>query len=167
MGAKGCLPLMASGDANIVVASPQVKLSVDLGTAELVKEVGDQWDRVLILPGELVEVPKVDTEPQGPVFLLCEQDWGTCWGLGRSDEPFAKHIIEELMKETKLCAREWVDMTVRRCLVILKVNFMIKLMMRRHVLSLFPREHIKEILIHLGDDLGEYFGLISGQRLRV
>src|SRR5467141_5281895 len=61
-GAKCCLPLMASGDANIVVASPQVKLGVDLGTAELVKEIGDKRDQVPILPGELVEIPEVDTE---------------------------------------------------------------------------------------------------------
>src|SRR5712664_163720 len=50
-GAKGCLPLMASGDSHVVVAGPQVKLGVDLGTAELVKEIGDKRDRVPILPG--------------------------------------------------------------------------------------------------------------------
>src|SRR5882672_2859747 len=61
-GAKGCLPLVASGDTHIVVASMQVELGVDLGTAELFKEVGDKWDRVPILPSELVEVPKVDAE---------------------------------------------------------------------------------------------------------
>src|SRR5712664_4266947 len=61
LGAKHCLPLMASGYANIVVASPQVKLGVDLGTAELVKEIGDKRDWVPILPGELVEIPEVDT----------------------------------------------------------------------------------------------------------
>src|SRR5882672_2676299 len=61
-GAKGCLPLMASCDAHVVVASAQVELGVDLGTAELVKEIGDERDRVPILPGELVEVPEVDTE---------------------------------------------------------------------------------------------------------
>src|SRR5882672_5455176 len=66
-GAKCCLPLMASGDTNIVVAGPQVKLGVDLGTAELVQEVGDQRDQVPIIPGELVEVPKVDTESEGPI----------------------------------------------------------------------------------------------------
>src|SRR5882672_2824796 len=154
-GAKCCLPLMASSDANIVVASPQVELSVDLGTAKLVKEVGNKRNRVPILPGELVEIPEVDTESQGPIFLFCKQDWGTCWGLGRLDEPFAKHIVEELAKETELCARERIDVAVQRCLIILEVNFMIKLAMRRHVLSLFPREHIEEILIHLRDDLGE------------
>src|SRR5882672_6683040 len=63
-GAECCLPLMASSDANIVVASPQVELSVDLGTAELVKEICDKQDRVPILPGELVEIPKVNTESQ-------------------------------------------------------------------------------------------------------
>src|SRR5467141_58917 len=83
-GAKGCLPLMASSDIHIVVASMQVELGVDLGTAELVKEVCDKRDWVPILPGELVEVPKVDTEPQGSIFLLCEQDWGAHWRLGRS-----------------------------------------------------------------------------------
>ena len=41
------------------------------------------------------------------------------------------------MKENELCAREQVDMAMGRCLVILNVNFMIKLVMRRHVLSLF------------------------------
>jgi len=60
--AKGCLPLVASGNANIVVASVQVELGIDLGTAELVEQVGDEWDWVPILPGDLVEVPKVDTE---------------------------------------------------------------------------------------------------------
>src|SRR5882672_9491935 len=41
MGAKGCLPLMPSGNANIVITSMQVELGVDLGTSELVKEVGN------------------------------------------------------------------------------------------------------------------------------
>src|SRR5882672_3956051 len=164
-GAKCCLPLMASGDTSIVVASPQVELGVYLGTAELVKEIGDKRNQVPILPGELVEVPEVNTESQGAIFLLCEQDWGTCWGLGQSDEPFAKHVVEEFVKETELGAREQIDVAVRRCLVILEVNFMIKLAMRRHVLSLFPREHIKEILIHSGDNFGEEFGLISRQGL--
>jgi len=53
------------------------------------------------------------------------------------DKPLAKHIVEEFTKETELCAREQVDVAMRRHLVILKVNFVIKLAMRRHVLSLF------------------------------
>jgi len=34
------------------------------------------------------------------------------------------------VKETELCSREWVDVAMRRHLVILEVNFMIKLTMR-------------------------------------
>jgi len=41
---KGCLPLVSSGDMKIVIASAQVEFGVDLGAAELVKEVGDKQD---------------------------------------------------------------------------------------------------------------------------
>ena len=58
-------------------------------------------------------------------------------------------------------------MAVRRCLVILEINLVIKPVMRGHVLSLFLREHIEEVLVHLGDDFGEEFGLISWQGLQV
>jgi len=44
---------------------------------------------------------------------------------------------------------------MRRCLVILEVNFMIKLVMRGHVLSLFLREHIEKVLVGLRDDFGK------------
>src|SRR5882724_5864064 len=55
----------------------------------------------------------------------------------------------------KLCARERVDVAMRRCLVILDVNFMVKLAMRRHVLSLFSREYIEKVPICLRDDFGK------------
>ena len=75
--------------------------------------------------------------------------------MRRSDEPLAEHVIEEFAKEAKLCAREWVDVVMRCGLVILRVNFMIKLMMRGHVLSLFSQEHIEKVLVGLRDDFGE------------
>src|SRR5882724_5542539 len=84
-----------------------------------------------------------------------------------SDEPLAKHVIKEFMKEAELCAREWVDVAMRRCLVILEVNFMIKLAMRGHVLSLFSQEHIKKVLVGLRDDFGELLCLIGKEGLRV
>jgi len=59
---EGCLPLMASCDTNIVVANVEVEVGVDLCTAQLVKEIGDEWNWVPILPCDLVEVVEVDTE---------------------------------------------------------------------------------------------------------
>jgi len=53
------------------------------------------------------------------------------------DESLAEHVVEGFMQETELCAREQVDVAMGSCLVILKVNFIVKLVMRRHVLSLF------------------------------
>ena len=41
-------------------------------SSELVNKVRDQWYRVPILPGNFVEVPKVNTELKGAIFLLGE-----------------------------------------------------------------------------------------------
>jgi len=65
---------MACCDVNIVVASMEVELGVDLCTAQLVEEVGDEWDWVPILPCDLVEVSKVDKESQGAILLLSKED---------------------------------------------------------------------------------------------
>jgi len=56
MCSEGCLPLVACCDTNIVVASTEVKLGVDLCAAQLVEEVGNEWDWVPILLSNLVEV---------------------------------------------------------------------------------------------------------------
>ena len=58
-------------------------------------------------------------------------------------------------------------MVMRRHLVILDVNFMVKFMMRRNVLSLFSGEHIEKVLVCLRDDFGEEFHLIGRKGLRV
>jgi len=83
------------------------------------------------------------------------------------DEPLSKHIVEEIMKENDLCAREQVDVAMRRHLVILQVNFMIKLVMRRHVLSLFSGEHIEEVSVCLRDNFGKEFCHIGREGIRV
>jgi len=126
MCSEGCLPLVAHCDVNIVVASMEVKLGVDLCAAQLVEEVGNKWNRVVILLSDLVEVSKVHTESQGAILLLSKEDGCTAWQLRQSDEPLAEHVIEEFTKEAELCAREWVDVAMRGCLVILEVNFIIK-----------------------------------------
>ena len=70
---------MACCNANIIVASVEVKLGVDLCTAQLVEEVGDKWNQVPILSSNLVEVLEVHTESQGAILLLSKKDWGTTW----------------------------------------------------------------------------------------
>src|SRR5882724_12065895 len=76
---ESCLPLVACCDTNIVVASTEVELGVDLRAAQLVEEVGDEWNRVPILSSNLVEVLEIYTESQGTVLLLCKENWGTAW----------------------------------------------------------------------------------------
>src|SRR5882724_5614007 len=76
---EGCFPLMARCDTNIVVASTEVELGVDLCAAQLVEEVGNKWNWVSILSSDLVEVSEVNTESQGAVLLLSKEDRGTTW----------------------------------------------------------------------------------------
>ena len=76
---------MASCNVNIVVASMEVKLGVDLCAAKLVQEVGNKWDWVPILLSDLVEVLEVNTEFQGAIFLLDKEDRCAHWQLGQSD----------------------------------------------------------------------------------
>src|SRR5882724_10653148 len=82
MGVKGCLPLVATCDVNIVIASMQIELAVDIHSTELVKEVCDDGDWVLILFGDLVEVPEVHTKLQATIIFLGKEDRGTGWRLG-------------------------------------------------------------------------------------
>jgi len=79
---EGCLPLMVSCNANIVVASTEVELGVDLCISKLVEEVGNKWDQVPILPSDLVEVLEVNTESQGAILLFSKEDRCTAWQLG-------------------------------------------------------------------------------------
>jgi len=64
---------------NIVVASMEVELGVDLCAAQLVEEIGNEWNWVLILLSDLVEVLEVHTESQGAVLLLSKEDGCTAW----------------------------------------------------------------------------------------
>ena len=61
---------MASCDVNIVVASAEVELGVDLCAAKLVEEVGDKWDQIPILPCDLVEVSELTQSCRVPSFFL-------------------------------------------------------------------------------------------------
>jgi len=72
-GSEGCLPLMASQNANIVIAGVKVELGVDPCIAKLVKEVSDEGDRVPILVDDFVEVLEVDAKPQSTILFLVKR----------------------------------------------------------------------------------------------
>jgi len=133
---KAVFPLVASCDVNIVVASTKVKLGVDNCTADLVEEVCDQGDWVPILASVLVEVSEVDTELQGAIFLFGKRTGAPTSDWDDQMNPLPR--ISSMNSRMRLSsAIEQVDVAMRRHLVILKVNLMIKLMMRMHFLSLF------------------------------
>jgi len=75
-------------------------------------------------------------------------------GDWKSDEPLANissrnlHRRPSSVPETGRCGYEEVSGHAR-------CDFMVKLTMRRHVLTLFSGEHIEKVLVHLGDDFGK------------
>jgi len=70
---EGCFPLMACCDTNIVVASMEVELGVDLCAAQLVEEVGNEWNWVLILSSDLVRFQKSTQSRRVPSFFLAKR----------------------------------------------------------------------------------------------
>jgi len=76
---EGCFPLMACCDTNIVVASMEVELGVDLCAAQLVEEVGNEWNWVLILSSDLVEVFRSQHRVAGCRPSSSKEDRGTTW----------------------------------------------------------------------------------------
>jgi len=63
---------MASWDVNIVIASMQIELGVNLHATKLVEEVCDEGDQVSILLGDFVEIPEVHTELQATILFLAK-----------------------------------------------------------------------------------------------
>ena len=71
---EGCLPLVTLLDLDQVVRQPDVELGVHLHTNQPVKHLVDQGQRVVVLPGEVIELSIVDAQLQGAVLFLHKED---------------------------------------------------------------------------------------------
>src|SRR5882724_10430858 len=89
---------MASCDTNIVVASTEVKLGVDLCAAKLVEEVGDKWNWVPILSSALVEVLEVNTEFQGATLFLGKRTGAPAGDWDHQMNPFPSISLRNSQK---------------------------------------------------------------------
>jgi len=67
----------------------------------------------LILSEYLVEVLEVYTESQGTILFFAKET-GHRLVIRQSDEPLAEHVVENSRKRLQFCAREWVDVAMRR-----------------------------------------------------
>jgi hypothetical protein len=63
---------------------------VHLNVIELVQQPLNQGQRALILDGELIQSPRIDTHSQRAIFLFDKEDMGINWKLGLLNEPFLR-----------------------------------------------------------------------------
>ena len=63
-----------------------------------VEKIGDERDRVAILPADLVEASVVNTEAERPVLFLNKKDRGPTRRSGWADETVSEVFLYELAK---------------------------------------------------------------------
>ena len=115
MHMKHCLPFITFSNADQIVGPAEVDFHEDMHGVQVVEEVGNEWKRVTVLLGDLVEAMVVDCEAKGAVFFLDEEDRGTGRGLRGANEVVGKVFIYELTKGKLLDLREGVDWPERGC----------------------------------------------------
>jgi hypothetical protein len=76
---------------------------------ELVQQPLNQGQRVLILDGESIQSPIIDTHSQRAIFLFDKEDKGINWKLGLLNEPLLEVFINVFMKRCKFNLQQIID----------------------------------------------------------
>ena len=97
MGDKGGLPLVSFLNSDIIVSPLYVKLGEDLGVFKFVNEVGNQGEGICILDSMAVEVSVILARLEASILFLNEEERGSLGGLGWTNFPRAKVLIDELI----------------------------------------------------------------------
>ena len=78
-GVEGGLPLISLPDADEVVGVAQVQLGEDCSILEQLEGRGDEWQRVPILDGDVIQAPVVNAGSQRLIFLLDKEEPCAGW----------------------------------------------------------------------------------------
>ena len=89
-------------NAKFVERSDDVEFGVNSCVAESVKRFADEWKRVSILNGDIVESAVVLADAY-PATGFCRKEKGCSTpGFGLSDEPFVKIVVKPLADDIEL-----------------------------------------------------------------
>src|SRR5712672_1256737 len=94
---EGCFPLVSFSDANVVISPSYVELGKQGSCAGLVYELGNQWERVRVSDGPLVQASVVLDGSEFPIFLLDEEERGGVGTLGGVNIAFAGVLDNEFL----------------------------------------------------------------------
>ena len=95
---------------------------VETSLAHSEQEIGDEWEQVMVLLGDFVESPEINTEAKGAVLFTDEQNGSSMGGLRRPDETNPEMLVNEFPKCTKLRLGEGIHYANGRGSIFFKVN---------------------------------------------
>lgn len=75
------LRLISFRNPHLIVSRSQIKLGKVLSLSNLVEKVRNQWDGILVLHGQLVEGPVVNTQSKRAIMLLLKENRHPIWCL--------------------------------------------------------------------------------------
>ena len=105
----------------------------------------------MILLGDAVDSPEVDTKPQGTVLFLDEQDWSSMRGARGGNEAHGYVLVNKLMEGLKLLLGQRVDRTKQGGCAILQCDLQVIWPVVRKDAGLCLAKDIGEIMILLQD----------------
>ena len=97
VGDEGGFPLVTFFYSDIVISPPYVKLGEDLGVFKFVDEVGNQGEGICISDSMAVEVLVILARSEASILFLNEEERGSLGGLGWTNFPRVKVLIDELI----------------------------------------------------------------------
>ena len=103
----------------------EVERSVDVSLSGGLEKVRDEQKWIPIFLQDFVEATEINTEAEGAILLMDEENRGTVWRGGGSDKTDGQMFINEFTESLKFSLREWKDRTYRtyrRFSSVFKVN---------------------------------------------
>ncbi|EJF57828.1 hypothetical protein DICSQDRAFT_68362 [Dichomitus squalens LYAD-421 SS1] len=160
-GPEGGLPLISGCNLDQVVSVPEIDLHIDPSLPGRVQEVGDQRERVTVLPGHLVEPTVINAESQGPVLLLDEEDRSSAQRVGRVDEAGAEVLVDVFSEGVQFQLREGVDGTEWRYRTFLEGDLEVVGVVLQKSVGLGLAEDVRELMVLLRN-VGEVRNGVGG-----
>ena len=144
---KGCLPLVAIFDVDVVVSPSNIKLGEMASILQFVYEVRDERRGVSITGGMLIEISVVLAEAEFTVFLLDKEERGCLRGARWTDLSCSWILFEKVLGSFLFIGGKWVDFAYFRYEGFVEIDLVVVGLGRGDVVSCFFREDLGEVSI--------------------
>ena len=74
------IPCSEGGIDNVLIPYSHLVISIleiYFRILQLIEKIINPWQRILVLDSDLIQLLKINAQPQRPIFILHEQYWGS------------------------------------------------------------------------------------------